>query len=175
MKTIVMGNSGSGKSTLASALAASEGVDCLCLDQVAFAEGSTRRPSAQSVTEALAYLESRAGWVVEGCYGEILEGLLPGCDKLIFLNPGVEACVEHCRRRPWEPSKYASREAQDENFEALVEWVRTYETREDEYGLACHRALFDAFAGEKVEWADPRDYGSSRSSADARTHEESES
>jgi hypothetical protein len=36
-------------------------------------------------------------------------------------------------------------------LEALVAWVREYDTRADEYGLARHRAIFDAFRGPKRE------------------------
>lgn len=35
----------------------------------------------------------------------------------------------------------------------LIDWVREYDTRDDEYGLRCHRRLFDAFAGPKREYA----------------------
>lgn len=34
----------------------------------------------------------------------------------------------------------------------LIEWVREYETREDEYGLARHRRIFDDFKGPKREY-----------------------
>ena len=37
----------------------------------------------------------------------------------------------------------------------LVAWVREYETRDDEYGLARHRAIFDAYAGRKREHVRP--------------------
>jgi hypothetical protein len=34
----------------------------------------------------------------------------------------------------------------------LVQWVREYETREDEYGLRRHRQVFEQFAGRKHEY-----------------------
>jgi hypothetical protein len=37
-------------------------------------------------------------------------------------------------------------------LEALLAWVREYETRDDEYGLARHRAVFEGFRGPKREY-----------------------
>ena len=158
MKTILLGNAGAGKTTLARALVKREPAAWLSLDHVAFAEGATRRPLAESVAEALHFIERHESWILEGCYGDIVEALLPCCEELIFLNPGVEICVEHCKRRPWEPEKYGSREAQEANLRTLVDWVSTYETRQDEYGLQRHRAVFEAFAGRKSELTDPAAY-----------------
>ena len=60
--------------------------------------------------------------------------------------------MAHCRARPWEPEKYASPEEQDERLAFLLDWVRSYETRDDEYGLARHRAVFESFDGPKREY-----------------------
>mgnify|MGYP001178649844 CR=1 FL=1 len=43
-------------------------------------------------------------------------------------------------------------EEQDKMLEDLISWVREYETREDEYGLAHHRAIYDHFQGTKREY-----------------------
>lgn len=130
----------------------------LSLDEVAFSEGAQRRPVDESVAEALRFIESHVSWIVEGCYADILEPLLQNADTLIFLNPGVETCIAHCKARPWEAEKFESREAQDANLENLISWVRAYEFRDDEYGLKRHRALFDAFNGRKVEYTQPSEY-----------------
>jgi len=90
-------------------------------------------------------------WVIEGCYADLLEATLLQCTQLLFLNPGVEACVENARSRPWEPHKYASKEAQDSNLEMLIVWIRDYPTRSDTFSLSAHRGLFDRFSGEKCE------------------------
>jgi len=82
------------------------------------------------------------------------------CDELIFLNPGVEVCIAHCRARPWEPEKFSSREEQDKNLENLIEWVAAYDTRSDEYGLRRHRALYEAFNGKKRELNHTSEYES---------------
>ena len=159
MKIILMGNAGAGKSTLARKLMGGNRVPRLSLDQVAFAGGAERRPLADSLADVRRFREAYASWIIEGCYADILQLILPECDELIFLNPGVEACRVHCRARPWEPEKFGSREEQDANLENLIGWVAAYETREDEYGLKRHRALFDAFAGKKREYRHPKEYG----------------
>ena len=86
--------------------------------------------------------------------------LLCECDELIFLNPGTDICIAHCRVRHWEPEKFSSKEEQDEHLENLIEWVAAYETRSDEYGLQRHRALYEAFQGKKRELKRPSEYES---------------
>jgi hypothetical protein len=96
-------------------------------------------------------MSRNASWVIEGCYSDLLDLVLPSCTRVIFLNPGVEACIRNCRSRPWEPSKYASPEEQDRNLEMLCEWVVAYETRTDEFSLQSHRRLYDSHVGVKEE------------------------
>jgi adenylate kinase family enzyme len=151
MRTILMGNAGSGKTTLARELAARDRAACLSLDDVAFAEGEARRPLDVSIAECLRFIEAHESWVIEGCYADIIEALLPRCEELVFLNPGVETCIARCRQRAWEPDKFPSPEAQQQHLPSLIDWVSTYETREDEYGLRAHRRVFDAFAGSRSE------------------------
>ncbi|MDX1556834.1 MAG: shikimate kinase, partial [Xanthomonadales bacterium] len=86
------------------------------------------------------------------CYGDLVEAALPHCTELRFLNPGMERCVEHCRRRPFEPEKFASPEEQQAMLDTLIRWVRKYETREDEYGLKRHRRIYAQFDGPKREY-----------------------
>ena len=54
---------------------------------------------------------------------------------------------------PWEPEKYSSREEQDARLDFLIQWVRDYESRTDEYSLFRHRLLFDHFQGPKRVFA----------------------
>jgi adenylate kinase family enzyme len=145
-RIVIFGNSGSGKSSLAKALAARHGVAHLDLDTIAWERPGVRAAADESARVLLRFIETSDGWVIEGCYSGLLEVAAAHSTELVFLNPGVEACVENCEARPWEPHKYETREAQDANLRMLVEWVREYETRDDEFSLREHRRLFDAHA-----------------------------
>lgn len=152
-RLVIFGNSGSGKSTLARQLAAEHGLSHLDLDTLAWLPEPPprRRPPAESAAAITTFVDAHERWVIEGCYADLLAVALPRCTRAVFLNPGVEACIANARRRPWEPHKYESREAQDANLEMLIAWIRAYETRRDELSLEAHRRLFDGFAGDKVE------------------------
>jgi adenylate kinase family enzyme len=151
-RIVIFGNSGSGKTTLAQATAGRLGVRHLDLDAIAWESPRVRRALPDSVALLEAFMVAEPGWVIEGCYGELVAAAAKHCTVLWFLNPGVEVCVANCRNRPWEPSKYATAAEQDALLEFLVSWVRQYETRDDEYGLVRHRAVFDGFPGPKVEY-----------------------
>ena len=144
---MILGNSGSGKTTAARTL----GLPHLDLDAVAWTEPGVRAPLAESHEAIQDFHSAHPSWVMEGSYASLAEIAAPLCTEFWFLNPGVDACLAHCRQRPWEPEKYDSPEAQDERLAFLLNWVRSYDTREDEYGLAAHRALFERFGGSKRE------------------------
>jgi adenylate kinase family enzyme len=153
-RIIIFGNSGSGKSTLAKALTKLHGTEQLDLDTIAWeADRPGVRADFEESREALLrFIEQSESWVIEGCYSELLKVAANYCTEMIFLNPGIEACVENCRARPWEAHKYATPEAQDANLSMLIEWVREYETRDDEFSLWEHRKLFDTHEGRKTEY-----------------------
>lgn len=153
-RIIIFGNSGSGKSTLAKALAGRLGATHLDLDVIAWKadQPGVRAAHAESLRALMRFIEGAERWVIEGCYSGLLKEAAAYCTEMIFLNPGIEACVDNCRARPWEPHKYASREAQDANLQMLLGWVREYETRDDEFSLQAHRKLFDEHEGKKVEY-----------------------
>jgi adenylate kinase family enzyme len=157
-RIVVFGNSGSGKTTLARALTSQYGLAHLELDLLAWDKtpgGFVRRPSPESARAIHDFIEENPQWVIEGCYGDLLEQVLPYASEVRFLNPGLEVCLANCRARPWEPHKYSSKEAQDEKLDFLLGWVRQYESRTDEYSLAQHRELFEGFRGPKVELSLP--------------------
>ncbi|MDF7798928.1 hypothetical protein P4C99_05610 [Pontiellaceae bacterium B1224] len=158
MKIILMGNAGSGKSTMAKKLMGDRNIPRLSLDEVAWAEPAIRMPVAESVELVRAFINQHDNWILEGCYSDIIEPILPDCEELRFLNPGIETCINHCHARPWEPEKFESKEQQDANLQNLINWVSEYETRNDEYGLKRHRKLFDAFIGKKQEYTCVSDY-----------------
>jgi adenylate kinase family enzyme len=151
-RIVLFGNSGSGKTTMARSLVAEHGIAHLDLDAIAWDAPGVRRPLAESAAEIEAYMARNAGWVIEGCYADLLELVLPSATEVRFLNPGVEVCTANCLARPWEREKYASREEQDKRLAYLLDWVRRYEERDDEYSLSAHRALFERFEGRKREY-----------------------
>jgi adenylate kinase family enzyme len=150
-RIVIFGNSGSGKTTLSRKLARFHGLAHLDLDSLAWESPGVRRSLESSAIVIRDFIEANEEWVVEGCYGDLLEQIVPAATELRFLNPGVETCVANCLARPWEPEKYPSREAQDERLDFLLSWVREYEKRSDEYSLASHRRIFESFGGPKQE------------------------
>ena len=153
MKILVFGNSGSGKSTLAQQLAREHGLAHLDLDSIVWEPGkvAVQRDPGAIVDSLKAFLTSQDGWIIEGCYGELVESASSYCTELVFLNPGLETCLEHNRQRPWEPHKYASKDAQDVMLENLQVWVAGYYERKDQWSYHAHRQIFDAFTGCKSE------------------------
>ena len=152
MRLILLGNAGAGKSTMARRLIGSADIPLLSLDEIAWDQGPRRKPLAESLTLLYEFLGAKDQWVIEGCYSDLIEAALPHCTELRFLNPGIEKCLAHCNRRPWEPSKFSSAEQQNAMLDNLIQWVKEYETRNDEYGLKRHRQIFDNFPGTKREY-----------------------
>jgi adenylate kinase family enzyme len=158
MRIILLGNAGAGKSTMARCLVQNKKTPRLSLDEIAWSEGTERKPFDESIRELEEFLGRNEQWIIEGCYSDLVEVALPQCTELRFLNPGVEVCVEHCRRRSWEPEKFSSQEEQKAVLATLIDWVREYETRDDEYGLKRHRKIFEEFNGRKKEYTDVSSY-----------------
>ncbi|QDL53435.1 AAA family ATPase [Rhodoferax aquaticus] len=157
MKTLIFGNSGSGKSTLAKHLSQAHGLAHLDLDSIVWEPGkvAVQRPMDAIHASLAEFLVAHQSWVIEGCYGELVEAASAQCTELVFLNPGREVCLTHNRSRPWEPHKYASKEAQDAMLENLQAWVAGYYERHDPWSYYAHRRIFDAFAGAKSERESP--------------------
>lgn len=147
-RVIVYGNAGSGKTTMARGL----GLPVLSLDSIAWSAGAVRAPLGESLAALDAFMRDHAEWVIEGCYGDLIEHAVPRCTELHFLNPGVETCIANARARPWEPSYCESPEEQQRLLGPLIEFIRLYDTRDDEYGLARHRTIFEAHTGSKREY-----------------------
>lgn len=152
MRVCVLGNSGAGKSTYARRL----GAPVLELDSIYWKPHQVAVPRpAESVREDLAvFIASNDTWVIEGCYADLIDEAARACDELVFLNPGVDACVANAKRRPFEPHKYDRPEEQAKRLAFLIDWIRAYPERTDSTGYAAHRRVFDGFAGRKREVAD---------------------
>lgn len=152
MKTIIFGNSGSGKSTLATRLAQLHSAAHLDLDTLAWLPTSppTRAPLESSFRKMDEFIHSHSDWVIEGCYSDLLELIVEQCQQLVFIDLDVETCKQNAKARPWEPHKYPSKEAQDENLAMLLAWIEAYDNRDDVFSKSAHTKLFETFTGNKV-------------------------
>ncbi|ATQ73162.1 shikimate kinase [Massilia violaceinigra] len=157
MRVLIMGNSGSGKSWRARQLAGQHKLRHLDLDTIYWVPGSVAvaRPAYEVLADLYAFVRGHDDWVVEGCYGDLIEAALPFCTQLVFINPGKDACMANNALRPWEPHKYASKEEQDSMLPYLMEWVSQYDARDDTCSYAFHRRVYDGFQGAKREDAPP--------------------
>ena len=151
MRIVILGNAGSGKSTLAKSLARTQGMPMLDLDTLVWEPDlvAVERPDALVFADLAQFCRESDDWVIDGCYGDLVEAVLPHGPLLIFLEPGQDVCVANCRARPWEPHKYRTKKAQDEHLEHLLGWVRSYYHLDGSMSLAGHRAVFEAYAGPK--------------------------
>ena len=159
MRIAIGGNSGSGKSTLASALAQESGWPVLDLDSVAWESNqiAVARDAAAARADVERFCTEHSDWIVEGCYADLIAISLGHSPLLVFLDPGMEQCLAHCRQRPWEPHKYQSKAEQDEKLAFLLTWVRDYYVRDGSLSLQAHAALFGAYAGPKRRLRKPSD------------------
>lgn len=154
MKSVlIFGNSGSGKSTLASTLCRAHGLAHMDLDSIAWLPSTPpeRAPLDASKTEIEAFVEANDGWVIEGCYTDLLEMARPHAEEVIFLNLPVDLCIENARNRPWEPHKYGSKAAQDRNLAMLIDWISEYSSRDGVMSHRAHKAFYEQFTGRKTE------------------------
>lgn len=152
MRIAILGNSGSGKSTLARTLAHASGlaVALLDLDTIAWDPGVVPRPRERAFAELDAFCTSAEHWIIEGCYGDLIDHALAlHRPELILLEPGRDACLAHCRARPFEPHKYASKAEQDAKLEFLLGWVADYYVRDGHMSANRHAAIFAAYDGPK--------------------------
>ena len=152
-RIVIFGNSGSGKTTLAKRYSAKYNLAHLDLDTLAWLNTSPpqRKLIEDSSIEISRFLGKNSSWVVEGCYADLLSLVMKSATKIIFLNPGVDICIENCKNRPWEPHKYASLDEQNININMLLNWVKEYISRTDEFSFESHKALYESFQGEKKE------------------------
>lgn len=44
-------------------------------------------------------MQANRAWVIEGCYSDLLEMVLPESSEIIFLNLTIEACVSNTKIR----------------------------------------------------------------------------
>lgn len=158
-RILILGNSGAGKSTLAHALVQRASLQHLDLDTVVWVQGAIAqaRPEPEIQAELDAFVAAHPRWVIEGSYGDWIAHLSVSAELLVFLDPGVERCLVHQERRPWEPHKYDDPQAQQERRAFLAEWTRQYPDRPDRFGRGYHQRVFDAFEGRKLHAEDTQE------------------
>ncbi|WP_028470739.1 AAA family ATPase [Neptunomonas japonica] len=149
-KVLLFGNSGSGKSTLAKELC-ERGLAHLDLDSLAWLPTMPplRKPLIDSQKEISKFIESNTGWVIEGCYSDLIEVAISESNEIIFMNLPVDACIANAKSRPWEPHKYANKQAQDANLGMLLDWIVLYPERTDTFSMAAHNELYEKYQGKK--------------------------
>ncbi len=150
-KTIIFGNSGSGKSTLAKSLVKEHQLAHLDLDKLAWqaTDPPSRKPLLESEQLIKQFCAENDGWVIEGCYADLLDIVADQADQAIFMNLPVLLCQENAKNRPWESHKYSSQAEQDANLPMLLEWIDAYTARTDEFSYQAHASLFQSFNGLK--------------------------
>lgn len=153
MRIAIIGNSGSGKTTLARNLSVVNGARLLELDSIYWEPGKIAEKRKWSDIEAdlLDFIAKDTNWIIEGCYGALIQVAEKEIDLLIFMNPGIEKCVANNLKRPWEPEKYSNAADQKEKLEFLLQWVKGYYERDDEMSLREHLKCFEEFSGMKLE------------------------
>lgn len=149
---LIFGNSGSGKSTLAKKLSISKSLAHLDLDTLAWQKSypPERMPLKESARLVESFIQSHNNWVIEGCYTDLLELLVPASSEIIFLNLPVSVCLSNARKRPWEPHKYSSKAAQDDNLDMLLDWIAQYEMRTDTFSKSAHQKFYNEYMGSKT-------------------------
>jgi hypothetical protein len=132
-------------------LKTSHGVAHLDLDELAWSDSNPPRrvPLSDSNASIKQFIRSNDSWVIEGCYTDLLEFAASTADELIYLDLPVEQCIENARNRKWEPHKYPSYEAQDENLDMLISWIKDYQSRDDVFSRSAHQNLYNNFHGKK--------------------------
>ncbi len=150
-RVLIFGNSGSGKSTLAKSLSQSEGLVHFDLDTIAWLpiNPPERAPISGCAEQISQFLAAHQAWVIEGCYGDLIELVTAEATEVIFLNLEIDDCIFNARNRSWEPHKYESKKLQDANLDMLLGWIATYRSRDDTCSFATHSALFERFQGKK--------------------------
>ncbi|MCF6319828.1 MAG: shikimate kinase [Proteobacteria bacterium] len=154
-RILIFGNSGSGKSTLAKKLCQVYQLNHLDLDNLAWLPNNSsnippnRKPLEDSLKEIQVFINTDTGWVIEGCYGDLLEMVFSSANEMIFMNLPIEKCIANAKNRPWEPHKYDSKQAQDANLDMLINWISDYPSRTDTFSEVEHSKLYQRFSLKK--------------------------
>ncbi len=148
---LIFGNSGSGKSTLANSMCKTQSLAHLDLDSLAW-EATTppeRKCLSISKVEIDNFIKTNDFWVIEGCYTDLLKLVESYSSEIIFMNLPIEECITNAKSRSWEPHKYESKQAQDENLDMLIDWISQYTKRDDTLSMVAHQRFYNNYSGKK--------------------------
>ena len=98
-------------------------------------------------------MKKHSAWIIEGCYTDLLEFAVVEANEMVYLNLSIEQCIENAINREWEPHKYPSKQAQDDNLEMLISWIKEYNHRNDVFSKSAHLDLYNSFQGKKKMYA----------------------
>jgi hypothetical protein len=59
------------------------------------------RSAGAAGSDVRAFCEQHDGWIVERCYADLTRRALGYVPLLLFMDPGVDACLSNCLQRPW--------------------------------------------------------------------------
>jgi adenylate kinase family enzyme len=153
----ILGNAGSGKSTLAMRLAQTHGLAHLDLDLLAWLPDvpPARDPAGGGRVAAWCAETPAPGWVVEGCYEDLVTATFPWRPHLIWLDPGEAACLAHCRQRPFEAHKHSNPAEQEARLAFLLTWVSDHYQNSGPMSRLAHQTCFEAYDGPKSHLRTP--------------------
>ena len=141
---------------MATDLAEREGLAHLDLDTLAWlpVQPPERAPLEESERKITGFIEANDSWVIEGCYTDLIKIAGQDANEVIFLNLTINQCVANATKRPWEPHKYESKKAQDNNLSMLLNWIKDYAGRDDSFSHSSHLRFFEEFHGRKIMYTD---------------------
>lgn len=143
-RTIVIGNSGSGKSWLAERIARQLGAPWVDLDGIHWESGgyhvARNRELAITLVKNAAISNS---WVIEGVYGWLVSEIASKATALVWLCIDEAECIAHIGQRGMR------RGGDDESFNSLLNWARTYRSRGGSSSYSAHQGIFENFPGSK--------------------------
>ncbi len=87
--------------------------------------------------------------LLRGGYSDLLEMVKARAKLIIYMDLSIASCIRNAKSRPWEPHKYPSKQAQDENLAMLLEWIGQYGERDDTFCKQAHQALWQSFTAKK--------------------------